>query len=457
MMKNASLFVFTFSLLFSTNVVLGQLTDDGCWGEDASKIRENEINRNLKEPYTYIICPGTFIRPGNSIMQGPMVTGFEDGRFPIMLKSNARVQCGENGDPADECVIDGTGSHGLLLQPPQLLGPVSIIDPTKPNLKNIEIVGLTFEEFSIQGQTQSMVAMAGTHGQVTFERCKFQFSTGAQPLFHMNYLVANGKDFNISFNRCKFESIQLPGIETVKTTGGLQLLNFDGFKFDPTFAPDLLGTKVNAVFDRTTFSDVNTNSESDAEMISRSIITFLSSGKLTLKDACFNNIAVSTKGSSDIVRLTEESELEFSNVYLDTETTTYFPDGATPECPFMSILKVNEDFSVIERSKCGPEPDAMFCTADITSAPTTSPTKAPIDTLPPTDAPTKAPVPTLPPTDAPTPPPVATSPPTDAPTPSPTDAPTLAAPKLRADSAAVSLSSLYRSFTYIALVAWFFL
>eukprot|EP00548_Thalassiothrix_antarctica_P019655 CAMPEP_0194195066 /NCGR_PEP_ID=MMETSP0154-20130528/75927_1 /TAXON_ID=1049557 /ORGANISM="Thalassiothrix antarctica, Strain L6-D1" /LENGTH=583 /DNA_ID=CAMNT_0038919553 /DNA_START=21 /DNA_END=1769 /DNA_ORIENTATION=- len=449
----SSILVFLTLISLTTNfIVSGQEEEKKCWDDNTKKIFKNERKRNVTEPYTYIVCPDTTFKPG-----AYLGNGFEDKKYPLMLHSNARIQCGEDGDPSNNCVVDGSGTFGMLINP-------LFFGDTEAS--NIVVKGLTFSDFEYEGEMQNLVTFRASSGSMTLENCIFEYSS-SEPLFEFTQYFPEGKrerqlllpevedeeelnwkafyyqhqqiieqrkkmttknerksisdttqkyhrdlqsdkEVNISIIGCHFRDLALTKDAT--RNEGLSLLHFSGFgtSIDTDY---LERTNINAVVKQTVFEGIDATSDLDKPDTHRSIITFDSVGKLTLDELCFRNIKMSTNGASDFVIASEKANAtEMRDIYIDTGSMTYAPGNAAErECSFMSFVEKNFELKY-ERTNCGPAADATRCFLD-TAAPTSSPVEAsptntPVETPPPTSSPVEAsptntPVETLSPTSFP--------------------------------------------------------
>jgi len=414
----SSIFAFLTLISLTTNfIVSGEEEGKKCW-DSTKKIFKNERHRNITEPYTYIVCADTTFEPGAFLETG----AFEDNKFPIMLRSNARIQCGEDGDPSNNCVVDGSGTFGMLIKP-------KVFGDTEAS--NIVVKGLTFSDFEYQNEMQNLVTFRASSGSITLENCIFEYSS-SEPLFEFTQFIPEGrrerqlllpevedeeelnwkafyyqhqqiieqrkkmttknkgnsisdttqnyhrnlqsdKEVNISIIGCRFRNLALTKVATKNE--GLSLLHFSGVS--TSYTDYLERTNINVVVKQTVFEDIDAIYDTDKPDTQRSIITFDSVGKLTLDELCFRNIKMSTNGASDFVIASKKANAtEMSNIYIDSGNITYAPGSAgEKECSYMSFFEENNE-GKYERTSCGPTADATRCFLD-TAAPTSSPVEAP--------------------------------------------------------------------------------
>lgn len=98
----------------------------------AALMKSNE-NDNEDEEHIYIICPNTIFKIPN--------TPSEDELALIPTLSNTKVQCGENGDMNNRCIING-GIHQVLFHPKIVVQNVYFIGlQFVNNIKGVSVAG----------------------------------------------------------------------------------------------------------------------------------------------------------------------------------------------------------------------------------------------------------------------------------------------------------------------------
>jgi hypothetical protein len=90
---------------------------------------------------------------------------------PLILRSNALVQCGNDGSSDNFCVIDGTGTHGIIIDPYSF----GFADSST---SNVTIQGVTVDYFAPNKYFSSPVTLGLTSGDVTFMDCIFSNNFG---------------------------------------------------------------------------------------------------------------------------------------------------------------------------------------------------------------------------------------------------------------------------------------
>lgn len=113
----------------------------------------------------YTLCPDTTFEVGNLADDGSVV----DGQYPLMVRSNAKVKCGDDGSSANSCKIDGiVGKTGILLFPGFFFGE-GVTD-------NIVFQGVTVDFFLPSAQKPEglpPVTIQSSGGDITFLDCVF--------------------------------------------------------------------------------------------------------------------------------------------------------------------------------------------------------------------------------------------------------------------------------------------
>jgi hypothetical protein len=133
----------------------------------------------------YTLCPETTFEVGNLQTDNSVL----DGQHPLIIRSNAKVKCGDDGSSANNCKIDGIiGTTGILLSPSVFFGEL--------NTDNIVIQGVTVDFFipSSQKPVGALfpVQVQSNGGDVTFLDCVFS-TIRADPLFLIDHFVSESR------------------------------------------------------------------------------------------------------------------------------------------------------------------------------------------------------------------------------------------------------------------------
>lgn len=116
------------------------------------------LDKDPFTPETFVICPGSVIRPGSTIGDG-RVFCCSDGESPLMPRSNSDIRCGEDGKSSNNCTIVGG--------PFQLLTALPIYFEEGVNM---EIRGITFSKADVTS------VLLSNGGNLIFRDCIFQVS-----------------------------------------------------------------------------------------------------------------------------------------------------------------------------------------------------------------------------------------------------------------------------------------
>jgi len=141
--------------------------------EDILSVEEVVTNIDVKRTYT--LCPKTVFKPTVLNRQTGL---FPNNKTPLSFKANVEIKCGANGSAKNNCVIDGTGTYGLFLDPFRLFG-------TRPDLGVVILQGITFDYFVRDNQIP-IVILAETV-DFTFLDCIFS-NNQADPIFYIDQL-----------------------------------------------------------------------------------------------------------------------------------------------------------------------------------------------------------------------------------------------------------------------------
>ena len=187
----------------------------------------NKTNNTLQieeeeneESYVFRICPNTTIDIGTfrNPVRGDF--NFTNGDFPLLvIRPNVTVQCGLNGDPSDNCVLDGGLSH-LVTQfahgHPKY-GMLSYPEVAE-SIDGMTIRGITFRgDFEPSGPFGGVsIALSHPALDVKFEDCVWKDIAATKRLITVgrNYLMELlnipllDLSIEVTFTNCKFENIQ---------------------------------------------------------------------------------------------------------------------------------------------------------------------------------------------------------------------------------------------------------
>ena len=308
-------------------------------------IASREASQSESNPRVYKLCPGSYRVTQLDYSMIPV----RDGMSMIPLRSNLKIQCGENGARENGCfladgdvLLDGTKSFGVV----------------NNRVDNVVIEGLTF------ANAGRYAVWINKPGSVTFRDCEFRNMTDLVVPVFLDYFDGNnmGSELRVSFENCIFRDNRFNFTHDYKPHNA-------ALPRDPQI-PALvlaLGKQNRLTFDRTKFenNDMATN-----ERFGESYLV-QTSGQITMKNSCFVGNKVTT---APILR---SGKLPFS---LENNF------GSTPSrcelfAGFSSIAQLDRSVP-----QCIGSLDATRCEADATRAPTPSPTPAstPRPTPPPT-------------------------------------------------------------------------
>lgn len=125
----------------------------------------------------YKLCPNTSFSPGTVNIQTGAI---DNGDFPLVCRSNCTIQCGENGDPADNCRIEPTGTYAIFMI------PSFVFDLTERTAEDVIIKGITVDGWS--GIDQIPMITASYEGSLTYEKCIFS-QNSADPFLMVDQFV----------------------------------------------------------------------------------------------------------------------------------------------------------------------------------------------------------------------------------------------------------------------------
>lgn len=106
----------------------------------------------------YVLCPNTIFETGLL----DTVSGQIVGMFPLVVRANATVKCGDDGSRSNNCTI-ASGDLGLTLQ------PFSV--PGSEPIDGAIIMGVQISDILLQP-----VSVFDVHGTVQFVDCAFLVS-----------------------------------------------------------------------------------------------------------------------------------------------------------------------------------------------------------------------------------------------------------------------------------------
>ena len=131
-----------------------------------SDMEEKLTLQNLSVARKYVLCPNTIFNP------------------VMVLRSNATVQCGDDGSSANSCVLEplqggDDASFAILIAP----GLIEL----ENDVENVVVQGLTVDFFTaVPDPLYAPVLVDITKGSVTFKDCIFSNNRG-EPIFFITY------------------------------------------------------------------------------------------------------------------------------------------------------------------------------------------------------------------------------------------------------------------------------
>eukprot|EP00546_Thalassionema_frauenfeldii_P020931 CAMPEP_0178902432 /NCGR_PEP_ID=MMETSP0786-20121207/4599_1 /TAXON_ID=186022 /ORGANISM="Thalassionema frauenfeldii, Strain CCMP 1798" /LENGTH=693 /DNA_ID=CAMNT_0020573693 /DNA_START=37 /DNA_END=2117 /DNA_ORIENTATION=+ len=117
---------------------------------------------------TYTLCPGQVYQPSQlTPMAQTLQDAFQDD-YPLVVRSRATVKCGANGASSNNCVIDGLGTWGVLID--------AFMFPNLPDVERQSILlqGITFRGFVNTLQPNSVLFFTAPQGSITLKDCIFE-------------------------------------------------------------------------------------------------------------------------------------------------------------------------------------------------------------------------------------------------------------------------------------------
>ena len=161
--------IFTVVILLLVDVIVCQSIEEinDCY-RNLTSISLLELDlKDLTTPRRYVLC-------SNTIFESPIPNsqGWFTDTYPLVVRSNAFVQCGMDGSSQNSCIIDGTGTNGIIIDPYAL----GITEET--NVDNVTIQGVTVDYFGPNPYYMSPVSLGFTKGNITFQDCIFSNNFG---------------------------------------------------------------------------------------------------------------------------------------------------------------------------------------------------------------------------------------------------------------------------------------
>jgi hypothetical protein len=187
--------------------------------------------KDLTVPRRYVLCPRTtFESPV------PNSQGWFTDTYPLLVRSNAFVQCGRDGSSENSCIIDGTGTNGIIIDPYAL----GITDET--SVYNVTIQGVTVDYFGPNPYYMSPISLGLTKGNVTFRDCIFSNNFG-DSLFNIQQYIFSRRSMQQSQNNSQStilkESSKVTNIMEHPDRDSVIHLIFDSCKFQVRFSLSL--------------------------------------------------------------------------------------------------------------------------------------------------------------------------------------------------------------------------
>lgn len=365
------------STLFASNVVFAQdcISDLG----DLLNTEGPLTQAQIAESREYILCPDTVYEVGIGVGGN-----IEDGQFPIVVRSNAHVKCGEDGSSANNCVITA-GQFAVFLNTYDFFGDLS--------MDNVIIQGITIQDISFAGDVP--IVCQHNKGSIEFRDIIYR-ANSASPSFVLaqlpyDFLTQGGrrkpaqgaspygsgkfeyKKDHLATRRQLADEFPPPCSEEtnaeslftatirdsliedhINVAGSTTQGRFDGGT--PVIGTGSLATTI----DRTIFRNNAYTGEGNFFGI---MYLHQSCGALTITDNCFEGNTYSGNGAI----YTDTGVVTISGNNIDTPLGSDFP------CPFVAH-NVGELGDPFKLSSCLGDFDAATCQA---RTPTEAPTPAP--------------------------------------------------------------------------------
>lgn len=125
--------------------------------DNTTLLREHLALKNPFTPETYSLCSNTVFEIGSANEPGGLCC--LDGQAPLHPRSNAKIQCGPDGNPDNNCTFVG-GTFQIL----------NVFTTFFDQPENAVIEGITFKESLLSA------ALLVNGGTVTFRNCIFEVS-----------------------------------------------------------------------------------------------------------------------------------------------------------------------------------------------------------------------------------------------------------------------------------------
>lgn len=123
--------------------------------DNSTLLREHLALKNTFTPETYILCSNTVFEVG--VASDPGTLCCIDGQSPLHVRSNAKIQCGPDGNPANNCTFLGGNLH--------IINAYTVFYDQP---ENSVIEGVTFKGSLLTG------ALMVNGGRITFRNCIFE-------------------------------------------------------------------------------------------------------------------------------------------------------------------------------------------------------------------------------------------------------------------------------------------
>lgn len=117
---------------------------------------------------TYTMCPNHVYKPSRLNRTGESLDEFFPGDdYPLVVRSRATVKCGIDGKSSNNCVIDGTGTWGVLIDSFAIPSP-------ELDRQSIVLQGFTFRGFVNPREPNTVLFFVAPQGGVTLQDCIFE-------------------------------------------------------------------------------------------------------------------------------------------------------------------------------------------------------------------------------------------------------------------------------------------
>ena len=331
-----------------TSLAWAQSPSDPC-RNSIDFIASREVFQSDTASRVYKLCSGSYrITDVDYSM-----LSVNNGQNMVPLRSNLKIQCGDNGARENGCfiadgdiLVDGTKNFGI----------------GNERVDNVEIQGLTFSNAG------RYAVWVNKPGSITFRDCEFRNMTDLVVPVFLDFFDGNNmaSELSVTFENCLFQNNKFNFTHSYKP---------HNFAL-PTIPqmPSLVvapGKQHRLTFDRTKFvdNDMSTNENFGSSYLIQT------SGQVSVKNSCFIDNKITT---APILRYGKRP-FELENNF-----------GSTPsQCELFAGFSSISQFDRFV-PQCIGRLNAARCEADGTAAPTQSPSAAPTS---PTAAPSQAPSP----------------------------------------------------------------